>query len=119
MVQNVLDKVKFRSENSFLVQSKLIWTRSNFQNRFGSIKGQYGVRHILKYCTKLLSEIFLSAMSRARASRDLNQLFCFVKLGCLLAFWFVCQNFGLFARIQTTTQRCVLPVSFPVDLLLP
>ena len=42
---------------------------------------------------------FLSAMNRTRASRDLNQLFCFVKLGCFSAFWFVCQNFGLFARI--------------------
>ena len=41
--------------------------------------------------------IFSSAMSKARASRDLNQLFCFVKLGCLSAFWFVCQNFGLFS----------------------
>jgi hypothetical protein len=41
----------------------------------------------------------LSAMSRARASRDLNKLFCFVKLGCLSVFWFVCHNFGLFARI--------------------
>ena len=35
---------------------------------------------------------FLSAISRAQASRDLNQLFCFVKLGCLSAFWFICQN---------------------------
>ena len=48
---------------------------------------------------KIEALLFLSAMVGARASRDLNKLFCFVKLGCLLAFWFVCQNFGLFARI--------------------
>ena len=45
----------------------------------------------------------LSTMSKARASRDWNQLFCFVKLDCLSAFWFVCQNFGLFARFFFST----------------
>ena len=29
----------------------------------------------------------------------IQNFFCFVKLCCLLAFWFVCQNFGLFAKI--------------------
>ena len=38
-------------------------------------------------------------MIRAHASRSLKFLFCFVKFGCLLAFWVVCQNFGLFVRI--------------------
>ena len=39
----------------------------------------------------------LSAMSRACASRDLKQLFHFVKLGYLLTFCFLCQNFVLFS----------------------
>ena len=37
-------------------------------------------------------ELFLSTMSRARASRDLNILF-------VLSNWVVHQNFGLFVRI--------------------
>ena len=46
--------------------------------------------------------IFLSALSWARASRNFNQLFCFVKLGYLSAFRFVCQNFGLFSTYLKT-----------------
>jgi hypothetical protein len=36
--------------------------------------------------------VFLSVMSRARASRDLSQLFCFLNK-------VVCRHFGLFVRI--------------------
>ena len=40
---------------------------------------------------KIEALLFLSAMSRARASRDLNKLF--------LSNWVVCWRFGLFVRI--------------------
>ena len=53
---------------------------------------------------KIEALLFLSAMSRARASRDLNKLFLFCQIGlfvgvlvCLSEFWFVCQNFALFS----------------------
>ena len=48
-------------------------------------------------------KFFLRAMSMAHDSRDLNIVF--VKLGCLSAFWFACQNFGLFARILVFCQK--------------
>ena len=45
-------------------------------------------------------------MSRARASRDLNQLFCFVKLGCLSEFWFV---YHLFTNLENISCLQISP----------
>ena len=50
----------------------------------------------LKY---FMSQMFLRTMSRARVSRDLNQLSCFVKLGCSSEFWFVCQTLVWFLDV--------------------
>ena len=54
----------------------------------------------------VLLTLFLSAMSRARASRDLNQLFCFVKLGCLSEFWFV---YHLFTNLENISCLQISP----------
>ena len=55
---------------------------------------------------KLWSRKFLGAMSKDRASRDLN-IFLFCQIGLFVAiliwlseFWFVCQNFDIARSLQ-------------------
>ena len=70
---------------------------------------------------------FLSAMSRACASVDLNQLFWFFKLGCLSSFWFCLSQFcflviAVFWYIReniTSTKFSLILLSFELRNAFP